>query len=471
MAALSWINKNYPNASFNTPYGKVSIDKAVKADQAFTKGVQTAMRWAIRQWRGQSSAQKPGKMGLGKRKAMYDQGGSNPILQKKKRKVGPKERVPSFARRYHVLGRTGPKFGRSRKVRYDKFVKFGSVIKLEDGGVLEGTECVYVGHYSLPILPVLKVATMAMARNIARSLNLHTQDPNEDLGYGKATTFTVYYRDAMFGETKSTNTAVASFGNIVDLAGWLQTAILAGWAATETYYEVVSLYIYDAANEPVFKCAGGNVFFEIVGNSNLQIQNRTLANDTVGDNQNRSALDITNNPLRGKRYDGYGNIHPLKFNDITTLGTIPQLHHEDDYGVLALNPETATNWTANAKQMLSKPPMAACFGNTNRHKYVMIGPGEIRRSKCKGVIKVSLNNLLKMYSEQIRGNSNFSTVNDALCRKGASVFYGFEKLCDVRDSTESASIAVGWEANVTVSAVCRIRKITKMNALNTLTTS
>lgn len=386
----------------------------------------------------------------------------------------PKQRkLNSMRGRYHTTGSTGKRFKKSSSTpKYNKFVKRGCITKLEDGGVLEGNESVYVGHYSLPVILTLKTAFRALARRILMDMNIHLHDPDEDSGMNEAHTIQIGYRDSIFGELKTANTAVVTAGSVVDYGLQLETAVISSSATTDKYYEIVYLNIFDAANKPLFRADGHNILFDIVGNSHMQIQNRTLANDNVGDEMARSVMDITNNPLRGKRYDGYGNMHPLRFNNITTAGVIPQFYHENQFGLLQIDPQTATNYTTEVRASLSKPPLASAFGNTNKHSYVMLKPGETRQSTCKGKIRCNLNTLLRLYSEHFWGKVDFGSPNDAQIKKGASCFYGFEKLCDVRDSgLESATLAVGYEINSTILATVAIKKATRMNAFNIISTS
>lgn len=473
MAALDWISKKYPKFRIPIPGTKsgVSIQTAKKVDDAFASGVQTAMKWAVNQWRGRSNASKVQKMPIGRKRARPSEVDWPGYKGRGKSK---RQRTSTIRRgRYQTFGRSGPQFQRGRKTKLNKFVKSGAICKIEDGGTLEGIECIYIGHYSLPIIFVWRSAMMALARRILKAMNIEVQDPQQDIGYGKALTMQINYRDSLFGPAKTgTAHAIASLGTLMDLQDDCATAIVTDWAATDTYYEVIDFFVYDAAGEVAFKCSGANMFFEIVGNSHLQIQNRTLANDNVGDEHARNALDITNNPLRGKRYDGYGNIHPLKFNNIFTAGTIPQFSYSTDYGVLAIDPETATNYSTEVKASLHKPPLKTAFGGVNKQTYVMISPGEIRRSSVKGILRGNLNQLLNRYTDAFRGQTNFNTPSECYIRKGSASFYGFEKLCDVRDTTvESANIAVGYELNSTISAICYIKKMTAMNALQTITTS
>lgn len=479
MAALDWLSKNYPNFRIPVPGTKsgISVKKAEQLDQAFTRGARTAMRWAVNQWKNSRKSGNVNRMGIGKkrkiRSAWYDP--YDLTKSKKSKSQGTKRPAKTSTRvgRFHTFGRSGPKFGKARKVRDNKFIKKGAVIKLEDGGTQDGSECVYVGHYSLPIIFLWRSCMMALARRIFNALNIHVQDPQEDIKWSKALSLQCYYRDSLLGEVKAgTVHACPTLGTLMDFQDDIAQAIVTDWAATDTYYEIVEFFVYDATGEVQFRCLGSNIIFEVVGNSHLQLQNRTLANDTVGDEQARSALDITNNPLRGKRYDGYGNLHPMKFNNITTAGSIPQFNYSNDYGLLALDPESATNYSDQVKEMLHKPPLKGALGGVNKSKYVMLAPGEIRRSTCRGYLKENLNQMLKRYSDAYRGKTNFNSPADCFIKKGASSFYGFEKLCDVRDAAkESGSISIGYEINTTISAIAYVKKHTSMNPLQTITHS
>lgn len=371
-----------------------------------------------------------------------------------------------FGRKVYVTtGKVGSAFGKAARAKYDKFVKEGAVIKQEFGSKIEDQECVYVGHYTYPLNRVISCAMYALARRIMMMMNLYTQDPLEESFYIHALDVFVDYRDTVGGELKfSAATVVGSNFSQVELGDRIGTRIATLY--TTSYLEIVRLRIVDTSTtETVFQCNGSNIFFEVVGNSNMQLQNRTLANNTT-EPERYNANDVTNNPLRGKMYGGVSNKHMLKFiENLSTPGPIASFYYNNDTGTLGIASKDASFLPAVQLQ-LKKPPLAAAFSNLMTSKYIKLDPGEIRRSNTKASFKMGLNALIATFGEAIRGSSSMYSLQNAMIMKGKNVMFAFEKLCDTGGTDENAGISLGYECVTTLSSICYIKKKVNMNPLN-----
>lgn len=375
---------------------------------------------------------------------------------------GTRMRRESGGKRYVTTGKVGKKFARAKKKLFNKFIKEGAVIKFEAGGLADGTECVYVGHYSLPLNRVLSCATYALARRVMAAMDIYVQDPLEPTFYQHALDIFIDYRNNVGGQILfsaatplAANFTLAAFGDAIG------TRIASLY--TNSYMEVVKFRILDSVTgDTLFQCNGSNIWFDIVGNSNMQLQNRTLANNTTEPNR-FNANDITNNPLRGKRYDGVCNQHVLKFvENVAVPGPVPSLYYDNSTGVLALS-STDAAFTPAIQQSLKKPPLRSAFSNALKSKYTQLLPGEIRRSNVKSSMNIGLNGLLATYGVAIRTAPNMFSLANAMVMKGRNSLYAFEKLCDTGSSTEASGISVGYETVSTVSAVCYVKKKVNMN--------
>lgn len=370
------------------------------------------------------------------------------------------------SRRYVTTGKIGPRFPKPSLAKYDRFVKQGFVIKNEQGGLIEGQECVYIGHYSLPLDRTLSACCYALARRIMEQNNLYSQDPLEPSNYSNSLTVFAHYRAAVGGvlDTASVGTVCAANFSVVTLGDAIGAEIATKITSTLSYFELVKLIILDSSSENWCTVQGGNISFQVIGNSNLQIQNRTLASDVTTEPTRFNANDVTNNPLRGKVYTGVCNVHALKYiENLGTPGSIAQFYYANDSGVLAINSQDAS-FATNVQRSLKKPPIPSSMTNSLGSKYVQLSPGEIRRSNVKSSFRMGFNKLIMVYLAALRGSTNFFDARNCAIAKGKNLMYGLEKMCDTGATTEAAGISVGYECVSTVSAVCYIRKRVNMNA-------
>lgn len=370
-------------------------------------------------------------------------------------------------KRYVTTGKIGKKYSRGKKPKYNDFVKKGVVIKNESGGIAAGQECIYVGHYSLPLDRTLAGCSYALARKIMEMNNIYMQDPKEKSAYPNNLVIAINYRSSVggvivnsVGTTLSANFSVVSFGDAIG------AEICANMGASVNYFEVVKITVDDAVtSENWLTVSGSNIWFDVNGTSNLQMQNRTLANNTTEPTR-WASNDITNNPLRGKSYDGVCNLHLLKFiENKATPGAIDSFKYGNSTGVLALESGNGT-FTTEMQEMLKKPPIPSAFSNVLRSKYVQLTPGEIRRSTVTSSFRMSLNRLLNVYLDGLRGAANFYTLDDCYIKKGANRFFALEKMCDTAQPDENAGIDVGYEAVNTISCLAHIQKRVNMNTYN-----
>lgn len=365
--------------------------------------------------------------------------------------MGPAKRVRRAV--YRTMGRAGPKFSKKGAVKaLSVFLKKGFNMKVESGSTLTDAEAVYVGHTSLPINRVVPCVFYALARRI---LNGQKCFPTDGLQATGLQAITVYwqYRTTFNGIiTTSAGLAVGANASIVSLGNALGAEMLTLITTTTTYFEVTKMQVYEtAAANLLWEVNADAIKVEVDVVSNLQIQNRTQAN---GAGDESSALDVSNNPLRGKMYIGYSNIHPYRFNNDTAV-SCPALDYDNSTGLLATSASDA-NFTTEMGQTIKKPPPRSAFGNVTSSKYVQLAPGEIRRSKIRGKIQVNFNNFVKMYLDTLRGPTQIFNLNQVLVSKGRSVFFGLEKMCD--SGGETSDISIGFEATHSVNALVTISK-------------
>lgn len=364
-------------------------------------------------------------------------------------KVGPATRPRTV--RYHTLGGAGKKFSKKGSTSaLSLFLKKGFNMKVESGSSITDVEACYVGHTALPINRVVPCVFYALARKILNGQKCFPTDGLEPTGM-QAVTIYWRYRTTLNGVVATTaGGAVGANIDIVGLGNAMGQELLTVISATVTYFEAVKVEIYaTTSGELLFEANCDAIKVEVDSVSNLQIQNRTQA---TGAGDESSALDVSNNPLRGKMYNGHGNIHPYRFNNDTAV-TCPTLNYDNNTGLLQVAAGDA-NLTTQMAQAMKKPPPRSAFGNVQSTKYVQIAPGEIRRSKVRGKFTMNFNNFIKAYLDTMRGAAFIFSLNHTYVPKGPSAFFGLEKLCD--SGGETSSIAIGFEATHSVNAMVTI---------------
>lgn len=363
--------------------------------------------------------------------------------------MGPPRRVRKF--KFHTVGGSGKKFSKKgASSKLSVYLKKGFNMKVESGGTKTDAEAVYVGHTSLPINRVVPCVFYALARRILNGQKCYPTDGLQATGL-QAITVYWQYRTSFNGIiATSAGTAVGANSSIVALGNALGAEILTLIATTTVYFELTKMQVYETTGGALmYEANVDGIKVQVDAVSNLQVQNRTHATG-AGDESN--ALDVSNNPLRGKMYIGYSNIHPYRFNNDTAV-SCPSLDYDNSTGCLATSASDA-NFTTEMAQTMHKPPPRSAFGNVTSTKYVRIGPGEIRRSKITAKLNLNFNNFIKMYLDTMRGPTQIYNLNQTLVSKGRSVFFGLEKLCD--SGGEGSDISIGYEATHSVNALVTI---------------
>lgn len=357
--------------------------------------------------------------------------------------------------RYVTYGRKGVDFVKARKSKVNKFLRDGVVIKREGRQIVNDVNCVYVGHYALPLNLVFKSCCMSLARQVMRSHGQYMSDFRAE-SEEAAMNCLINFRTTLDGPiTTSVPINTAARPTIEELGAAIGQNIINALAGNR-YFEVVNVIVKtNTSAEQIFNVPGNQIWFTIMGNSNLQVQNRTAAGTGVPTGDQTNMLDIENNPLRGKVYQGFGNIHPYRFNN-DGVGT-KSMRFENADGLLFLGSNDAALSTEMGTA-LKKPPPRQSFGGVVKSNYVSLAPGEIKRSNVKTTMKVNLNQFIKIFQDNLDGAVNVDSLSTTgFVNKGRGVFYGLEKLLDAGGETQNP-ISVGIEVTATVSTVCNANK-------------
>lgn len=380
---------------------------------------------------------------------------------------------PRVRGRYITHGKIGMSFGGGRRTkRNNRYLRNGVVSKYESRTIATDSDCVYVGHYSLPPDAVMQTAMRALARVVMKEHGQVLSDVNQESEEAAINVF-VNVRYAFNGVLFTYSAGTGARPTIFELGEAIESTIMLAYnnvANTGRYFEIVDFVFKTNANaEQVCNFRGNACVFKINAKSIAAIQNRTKSGDTAVDQSTR-ADDVENNPLQGKHYVGWGNIHTYRFNN-DSLGTCPTLSHNAQNGILSQIIQDETNFTDEMKTALRKPPPRSSFGGVSSSSYVKLGPGSIRYNRIRSVLSLNINQLVDLFIDNYVGQAAFDTssvATNSLINKGSSHFFGFEKVLETDSSVES-KISVGMEVNLVVSVDCLIRKTYYMAPLNVIT--
>ena len=156
---------------------------------------------------------------------------------------------------------------------------------------------------------------------------------------------------------------------------------------------------------------------------------------------NTEADDVTNNPLTGRQYGGWGNGASYKFYNNTL--SVQQLVGDKDTGVIEMDPTAAgALMTSQMKTGLRRPPPAATFGNVKKTAKCGLAPGAIRSSTFVFKRVMYFNKFMEHWVDVLRSSTTGSRF-----KLGRFQMFAFEKTCRTGISTNQ--ISVGYEINTT----------------------
>lgn len=365
-----------------------------------------------------------------------------------------KRRKTSSSLTYRSTGRAGPKFVKPKRASVNKFIKYGCVLKTEYGTSQTDSDCIYIGHSAVAAEKFLDATFHALVRTILTDLRVHIPSFDQVVSYFK---YDIFYQASTNGVLASTGIVTLTTQTASAIANSIRDTVIA-LCTTGNYVHLqniqVSLFEPNASGAAdtytIYNFA--DLKFTTVSNSNMQLQNRTIA--ATGAADETSALDVSNNPLRGKVYSGWSSTWPYRFNNDVTTNT-PTLQFSPTQGVLYLG-ANATGFTSNMSAALKKPPPHTNFIHAKRSSYVNLAPGEIKRSHVKHVWNFTLNQMLnKCYL--YCGAQSGGTQATAFWGPTNCLLYGLEKLCDTGAGDEP-TISVGLEIVQTTSSICRYKK-------------
>lgn len=354
-------------------------------------------------------------------------------------------------------------FGRKRfKKSYravNKFVTRGYILKREIGGIVQDAECAYLGHNAVTMGDLWSAITFSVVRWFARKMGQDICNWNEFVsGFSTGDPNVAWKLSYKLDANAPILVSTVPTAGPTTWQIWADSlfARLQLLIATNDYFELIRIEHYSPDNlvgvrDVPFTCIEAkSMMVTVVGNSNMMLQNITLANNVVGDNEAEVVTNLTNNPLRGKEYTGFGQSFPLQFQNHTGVGNANLSAETEVFGGLvkfaysdafAMSPEMVVG--------LQKPPPYYKWHGFTGNKYITLKPAEIRRSKIVKSYTMDLAKWIQMCLPYLKAAPEGNRNNIKFI--GKVTFFGLEKMLDCR--TLEPDIRIAYEITHTTSAV------------------
>lgn len=376
-------------------------------------------------------------------------------LTKTKSKKGSKTAVY----RPRMLGTYKGYFRKPRMTKFNSFYASGAVINVEHPILVSSADCCYVGH-TFAWNQVMFVLAQAMVRKLAMKLGMKLRNIEERIRGNEATSWLlgclevkIRFRNAPEEPIGTQTYNYVGDATWADVALDIRTFLNAGAGTPVFEWYTITAYSVDGngdfhRNPVVLNLTDLQVHLDL--SSFLTLQNRTLAT-TTGTGDESSMLDVANNPLEGRIYQGSGSGAIIRYgNQSISLGT--NMLGNPASGVITFDVNGA-NVTPEMQQVLRRPPSVSALGYAYKSARVRLAPGGLKKDvlKFSGSWKLStLMIKLRSYLDGVMlpGPAAFPRI-----AVGKYSMFALEKLCRTAEAGEP-NITVGGEINQTVK--CRV---------------
>lgn len=350
-------------------------------------------------------------------------------------------------------------FRKTRFTKFNPYYAYGAVINMEHPMLVNNADCVYIGH-TFAWDQIMFVISQAIVRKLAMKMGMQIRNIEERIRGNQNITWTgncletrIRYRNNP-EDTILTQTATFSGDDTwADVAASLRGFFNAGVGTPLFEWYTYTGYAVDngglANRTPVVvNFTDMQVYLDCA--SYMTLQNRTLATST-GTADESSMLDVANNPLEGRLYQGSGSGAVIRFGDQAAQLTTNMIGSPAN-GRIEFDVNGA-NVTGQMKQVLRRPPSVSALGYAYKSTKVRLSPGGLKKDviSMKGSWKLST--LMIKLRSYLDGVSNpGATVRPRIALGKFSIF-AMEKLCRTAEAGEP-NITVGGEINQTVK--CRV---------------
>ena len=360
--------------------------------------------------------------------------------------------------RYVTTGSRRSRFKKPRyRVKYNRFNRYGSVKKVENGGLQNGSDCVYLGHSTSVHEQLVPAAVRAIVRELAKQAGFDFAQWDEIIPLGGANNWTyslLYYASHKTGTQSSSSTSItAGTQTYLGLADAIYTQLKTTMQPGVELAEI-RLNDHDGHCNAKVLLSQMDLTFEVV--SVMKIQNRTLATSSITTAEHDEEMtQISNNPVVGKIYSGnHDGFMPDARGILPGGASFEGLLADTQQGVIAAK---AADLPVGFKKPIDGQFLKSCYKTGN----VIIMPGEIKTSRLKYTRRMNCLEFFTKLSTEI----DEATVADTRLRTrfGVCEMVGVEKQLNSRDG--EADISLAYEVSQIYKCSGYYKKSTKVMPL------
>jgi hypothetical protein len=327
-------------------------------------------------------------------------------------------------------------------------------MRTEKGGTISQDKTVYVGHSTSARDKLLRVAMHALVRRMAHKFGFNIKSFKE----GVVTEFLSGAIDVLdiAIEYKIDRTTALTASSYVaqqtdtweSVADGLLTQLQSDIGSTATDVEYYKFRAIPKSQEATSVLTAIPVSIDLTQTklhmfveSELTIQNRTLAASGAGDTEHQFHMNsVENNPIEGKQYFCAGNGFVTR-HGFQTGATSVEFLCDDASGVITGDPDDG-NLSSKEKDLLQRPVNAHYWRGCKHASRVMLTPGALKRSVLKSSHHVYFNQFMKSMGSYFEDGAETQKIYFGKAR-----MYAFEKMMHTGDAEDPADINIGWEVN------------------------
>lgn len=375
-----------------------------------------------------------------------------PMQYKRQRVVTPK-------RKYFTIGQYRGKFKRPRSHKYSKRSKNAATFTLEHGGVLSNADCVYVGH-AMATDKLVEAIAFSHIKYLFEKAGVSCNNAEKKINGDELATITTPFYQIVINHKVNDQSGVL-LTHRVDIdpndtflqaaskyAAGLYAMVIA--SDEEVYILGVQLQSQEIATTNYRLVASMQMeeaYINLHFSSKMNVQNQTLGASGSDD----QITDVTNNPLEGKSYQGWGTgLVTTAYNVGTALTAENSMSANHQTGLIRFDPN-GTNVTTQMQAIYKRPPGVSAFQQGVKSTNIRVPAGSIKRSSISYSKIFKFQTLFNILLQDLRVNTQF-----AITKIGKCEVLALQKLC--RTGAEQ-NISVGYEINQTysLSMFCRKR--------------
>lgn len=378
--------------------------------------------------------------------------------------------------RYFTYGRAGKFKKRIKAARPSTHSKLGSVKEIEIGGTVSsrvGTQpederrITYLGHTTFDELEIWFSMVRAMVRRLIAKDGSNFNNWNDVAPYTAATAWRFDYRTGVYDATTEFEQYTATVGQTYEQ---IATGCAKRWARAQggADYHIIPLKLYlfktgDAAPTVKIDLQGAAIAFDI--KSRMVIQNRSLG--SVVDADSDVVTDVSNNPVKGRRYFSSSNGLRMRTTTGAQPGRTPNLPANGGDEELAGYSNTLetllVGGTPNgiirvtpSEPEFRKPPPSSVFSNCRLTGAVKLNPGQIKTSYLKFSQNVYLTTFFMKFGRHLYDIKVFfddelvPLVRKHYCNLASAEVFAFEKMLDSR--VDEPTISLGYEVHYSIAS-------------------